>query len=910
MDKNMMWVETLWNPLNEKKKSLMDDKQSLIRVAAYCRVSPGRDTYVHSLINQINHFTFFIRSKPNWKFSGIYYDKGVSATNINNRSGLKRLLRHAKEGHIDYIITKSVSRFSRNSKELLEIVNELKEINVGIYFEKENIDTLIGFNEFLISTYGALSQQEAENISFATKWGFEKKFAKGIIQFGNLMGYRVTYNNGIPDVLVIEEEAALIREMFNKYLDGETLTEIAREMMKREIKTTRGGELWTSARIKNILTNLTYTGNKLTNEQTKDLLTRSQDNLTNQYIIEQSNPAIIDMETFNLVQIRIEQVNPKKGKRTTEYTVRPLSQRITCGLCGRKYLSHPKKGRCSWECRTHIVYKELCSAKTLNEQVIRNMLLKAFEERFDFGEENILYKLLKIIKTVNRNDHFEFHRLKYLTDIELAIKLQQPDVEKMEEEFKLFEEKITKIEDDRKYRDLAIEWMEKVKSINEFIESVTIEYMRAWIIDIILYSKEDYVINWVDDVQLEMGDISKYKIQAAEKKADKIKIDAKPPDHNREEYDLRATADVIKIEPENHLVMIKDIKKNLNKFKLKNEYIIDKPKIRTASYCRVSTDSDEQQTSLKTQVAYYTYLILKNPKYEFVGIYADDGITGTSAKSRKEFLRLIKDCKAGKIDLILTKSISRFARNTLDCLKYIKELKECGTDIYFEKENINTADDKSHFLVSVIGSLAQEESVSSGSAIRWGKNILAQRGIVNPGTINYGYKYGKDNEWVVIKEEAEIVKRIYKKFLAGKSFGQIARELTKDKNAKSPAGNDAWSDRTIRAILTNEVYRGNFLYQKMYTKQTIDKVVLPNRGELPMYLIEDHHQAIVSSEDWEKVQEIHVERLKVIEESIKFRQPKENGKNEAFSKKLYCGECGGVISYKRGKTRYKKEINS
>lgn len=918
MDEKIMWVETLWNPLNDMKTALMEEKEEEIKVAAYCRISPGRETDIHSLINQINYFTLLIRSKSNWKFAGIYFDKGVSAINIRNRNGFKRLLRHAKEGRIDYIITKNISRFSRNSKELLEIVNELKDINVGIYFEKENVDTLKGYNDFLISTYGALAQQEIENISAATKWGFEKKFAKGIPFFGRLLGYKVTYHSGIPEVNIIEQEAEIVREMFNNYLSGLTLTEIAREMMRREIKTSYGGELWNTVRVKNILTNLTYTGNKLTNEQTKDLLTKSPDILKKQYMIEQSHPAIIDIETFNLVQKRLEEVNPKKSKKYKTKTIRPLSRRMTCGICGRKYLGHPKNGGCSWECRTRIASKELCDGKTLNEKVIRNMFLKAFEKRFDLGEENITDKLLKIVKTVNRNDHYEFHRLKYLTDIELAIEKQLPDIEKMEEDYKLFEEKIIKIEDDRKYRDIVIEWMEDIKSIDEFIETVTIEHMRAWVMEIIVYSKEDYIINWVDDTKTEIGDCGKYEKHNT-KPGNALQVDVlktnrvEPPiqeDIDKGEHDLKATAEVIKIDPGNHLVMMKDIKKNLNQFKVKYEYMADKPKIRTASYCRVSTDHDDQKISLKTQVAYYTYLILKNPRYEFSGIYADDGITATSAKNRREFLRLIDDCKAGKIDLILTKSISRFARNTLDCLKYIKELKEYGTDVYFEKEHIHTADKKSSFMISIMGSLAQEESVNMGAAIRWGKNRQAQRGIVNPGTINYGYRYGKNNEWVIVEEETEIIKRIYREFLKGKTFLQITRELTKDQNTKSPSGKDTWSETTVKNILTNEVYRGNFLYQKCYTKQTIDNLVVPNRGELPMYLIENHHEAIISSDDWEKVQEIHAERLRALQDSIKNRYPKENNKNEAFSKKLYCGECGGIISYKRNRSpRNREEID-
>lgn len=274
IDENRMWVETLWEPLNEKNNSLLGGSESEIGVAAYCRVSPGHSKDIHSLLNQISYFTLLIRSKPNWKFAGIYFDNGISGANHRNRSGFKRLLRHAKEGSIDYIITKNISRFSRNTKELIDVVNQLKEIDVGIFFEKENIDTLKGYNNFLLSIYGALGQQEIENSSSSTRWGFEKRFIKGVPFFKKLLGYDVTDNRGNPEVSIIESEAKVVREIFDMYLKGSTLIEIARELMNQGIKTAYNGELWNTGNVKQILRNISYTGNKLTGNRTKDLLSK------------------------------------------------------------------------------------------------------------------------------------------------------------------------------------------------------------------------------------------------------------------------------------------------------------------------------------------------------------------------------------------------------------------------------------------------------------------------------------------------------------------------------------------------------------------------------------------------------------------------------------------------------------
>ena len=209
----------------------------------------------------------------------------------------------------------------------------------------------------------------------------------------------------------------------------------------------------------------------------------------------------------------------------------------------------------------------------------------------------------------------------------------------------------------------------------------------------------------------------------------------------------------------------------------------------------------------------------------------------------------------------------------------------------------------------VLSGLAQEESINMANAISWGKKRLAQRGIVNPGVVNYGYEYGENNEWMIKPDEAAIVNRIYKQFLNGETFGQITKSLTND-GEKRPDGKTIWSETTVRSILTNEVYRGNFLYHKSYAQRTIESRVVLNKGELPMYLIEGHHEAIISSEDWEKVQKIHADRLQALKEAVKVKYPEDTERNNAFGKKFCCGGCGGLIVYKRSVAKSKHQVSA
>ncbi len=279
------------------------------------------------------------------------------------------------------------------------------------------------------------------------------------------------------------------------------------------------------------------------------------------------------------------------------------------------------------------------------------------------------------------------------------------------------------------------------------------------------------------------------------------------------------------------------------------------PKVRVAAYCRVSTDTDEQATSYEAQVEHYTEYINKNPAWECAGIYADDGISGTNTKKREEFNRLIDDCMNGKVDMVITKSISRFARNTLDCLNYIRKLKDKNIAVYFEKEGINTLDAKGEVMLTIMASLAQQESESLSHNVRLGLQYRHQQGKVQVNHTRFlGYDKDEDCNLIINKEEAEVVKRIFREYLEGQSYNIIGKGLTAD-GIKTGAGGELWRPSTLRKILKNEKYMGDALLQKTVTTDFLSKKRVENKGLVPQYYVENNHEAIIPKELFMRVQE-------------------------------------------------------
>ena len=318
----------------------------------------------------------------------------------------------------------------------------------------------------------------------------------------------------------------------------------------------------------------------------------------------------------------------------------------------------------------------------------------------------------------------------------------------------------------------------------------------------------------------------------------------------------------------------------------------ENPKLRVAAYCRVSTDSDEQTTSYEAQIEHYTTFIKQNPAWELAGIFADDGITGTNTKKREEFNRMIEECMAGKIDMIITKSISRFARNTLDCLKYIRQLKEQNIPVFFEKENINTMDSKGEVLLTIMASLAQQESQSLSQNVKLGLQYRYQQGLVQVNHNRFlGYTKDEDGRLIIEPQEAEIVKRIYREYLEGASLQQIGRGLEAD-GILTAANKKKWRPETLRKILQNEKYIGDALLQKTYTVDFLSKKRVKNNGIVPQYYVEGSHEAIIPRDLYMQVQEEMVRRANL--HSGTKRKKRVYSSKYALSSIVYCPRCGEI----------------
>ena len=324
-------------------------------------------------------------------------------------------------------------------------------------------------------------------------------------------------------------------------------------------------------------------------------------------------------------------------------------------------------------------------------------------------------------------------------------------------------------------------------------------------------------------------------------------------------------------------------------------------KRRVAAYARVSTDSDEQYTSYEAQIDYYTQYIKKREGWEFVKVYTDEGISGTDTKHRDGFNEMINDALNGKIDLIVTKSVSRFARNTVDSLTTIRKLKDKGCECYFEKENIWTFDSKGELLITIMSSLAQEESHSISENVTWGHRKRMADGKFSLAYSTFlGYKKGPNGTPIIDEEEAQIVRLIYRLYLDGKSTVAICKEFN-EKGISTPSGKGKWSISTVNSILTNEKYKGDALLQKQFTVDFLTKKTKVNEGELPQYYVEGSHPAIIDRDEWDMVQD-EVKHRSELSRALR--------STNILSARLICEDCGGFYGPKvwHSIDKYRKEI--
>lgn len=318
---------------------------------------------------------------------------------------------------------------------------------------------------------------------------------------------------------------------------------------------------------------------------------------------------------------------------------------------------------------------------------------------------------------------------------------------------------------------------------------------------------------------------------------------------------------------------------------------IQKAKKKVCAYARVSTDSDKQGESLENQVGYYETLVASNPDYEYVGVFADRGITGTT-ENRPEFQRMLQLCREGKIDLIITKSISRFARNTAVMLETVRALKEIGVEVRFEKENINTLSGDGELMLTVLSSFAQEESKNVSDNLKWRVKKKFEQGELIINTTRFlGYDKDEYGDLIINREEAEVVKRIFNEYLSGKGAFTIAKGLNAD-GVPTVAGGK-WQENTILNILKNEKYKGDAILQKYYTPDHLKKGTVRNKGEVDSYYIEDNHSPIITREMWEQVQD-EIERRGKAKGNVAGNTNKYKNRYP-LTGMLFCSKCGATL---------------
>lgn len=321
--------------------------------------------------------------------------------------------------------------------------------------------------------------------------------------------------------------------------------------------------------------------------------------------------------------------------------------------------------------------------------------------------------------------------------------------------------------------------------------------------------------------------------------------------------------------------------------KIEENRLLDTKKLRVAAYCRVSTASDEQLISLEAQKAHYENYIKSNEEWEFAGLYYDEGVSGTKKAKRSGLLSMMADCEKGKIDFIITKSISRFARNTMDCLEMVRKLLDLNIYIYFEKENLNSGAMESELMLSILSSIAESESVSISENSKWATKRRFQNGTFVISYPPFGYD-NVDGKMVIVPEQAEIVKQIFVDTLTGKSTHAISKELNERGIPTKKGGR--WTPGTINGIISNEKYTGDVIYQKTYTDSSFNRHT--NYGECDQYLVRDHHAAIISHEEFDRANAVLKQRGK---EKGNGGDTSRYQNRYSFSGRIQCGECGGIL---------------
>ncbi len=493
-----------------------------LKVAAYCRVSTEEEMQLGSLENQIIHYTNHIRSNPDWYYSGVYSDKGKSGTEMTKRTGFNRMIRSALNGDIDIIICKSISRFSRNVVDTLDVVRQLTKKNVHIIFEKENLNSKDLSSFLLIKILGTFAEEESRNISENIEWSLTRRFERGEVVAGRLFGYHINENK---EWIIIEEEAEIVREAYRMIIEGYRVSEVAKRFIRKGYKK-RSGEIdWNGSTISGMLTNERYTGDAIS-RKTCILDFKSHRAIINeghkpQYYVSDHHEGIISKDDFEKVQKILSKNRIKPTTWNPKRTA--FSSRIVCSNCGKNFHRMKRRdGTANWRCSSGMKSKLLCKALPIEEDKIEELLIEGFEKRYSFNKKihdtGITKRLINELSSAEAAREMEQNllriKLERLLIAENNAILNDLKVEDIEEKRKDVEDKITKksklweaFDKDHKYREESLKKLESLneshKSINEILDT---DFIRAWVIHITVESPFILTIKWLDGEETIVGE--------------------------------------------------------------------------------------------------------------------------------------------------------------------------------------------------------------------------------------------------------------------------------------------------------------------------------------------------------------------------------------------------------------------
>jgi len=509
--------------------SNIKEEAKRLRVCAYCRVSTEEEMQMNSLENQTIHYTNYIRNNTEWMFVGIYSDRGKSGTKRAHRAGFNKMMRHALEGNIDLILCKSISRFARNVMDTLEAIRVLKENGIRVIFEKESVDTGSMESEFILTMLSVVAQEESRMISENLSWAHTKRFSSGKPLFTRILGYKKV--NGVPWTIDLEE-AKIVRETYDLYLEGYSLVAIARKFISKGYKKPNGRIDWKDSNIKSILSNERYVGDALCQKTyTIDYLTH-ETKVNNgerpQYYISNHHEPIVDRKVYDRVQRILEKKSvaySRSSKNINEFT-----SRIKCGCCGKNYHRYVGRKRVLWRCSSRLKSKLLCEMEAIDEQDIVRTLKREFTRKYlDDGtsvNKKLVINLIKELKNIelNRESEQSWLRLsleKALVDENRAIMELRDESAFKEKRIQVEEQLESKkhlwefIDKDAEYREGAIKSLEKIKDTTRLVQGMNdlsedISFLRAWFIRMTYTEKGTLLLFWAN------GDMKEVKIEKGE----------------------------------------------------------------------------------------------------------------------------------------------------------------------------------------------------------------------------------------------------------------------------------------------------------------------------------------------------------------------------------------------------------